>query len=160
MKHPNAKDIWASLADVARRESLVFTLCPIVGILQSLSSNAFPTGLTHRISKGVTLHTSCARYECMGTLYHKLVAFIPAKDERDFCRRVLKGCHAFEARPIGQAFVSSATKLLKPYLYPPPPRWMGEWVNGWMGEWVNCNIKRLTSSWNFLQCHPTWMYFG
>ncbi|MFS7887378.1 hypothetical protein [Helicobacter pylori] len=41
-----------------------FSLCvPIVGILQSLSSNAFPTGLTHHISKGVTLHTSCARYE-------------------------------------------------------------------------------------------------
>ncbi|WP_240668147.1 AAA domain-containing protein [Helicobacter pylori] len=44
-----------------------FSLCvPIVGILQSLSSNAFPTGLTHHISKGVTLHTSYARYECMG----------------------------------------------------------------------------------------------
>ncbi len=83
--------IWASLADVARRESLVLTLCPIVGILQSLSSNAFPTGLTHRISKGVTFDTSCRRYERTGTLYHKLVAFIPpAKDEWDFCRRVLK----------------------------------------------------------------------
>ncbi len=69
-----------------------FSLCvPIVGILQSLSSNAFPTGLTHHISKGVTSDTSCRRYECMGTLYHKLVAFIPpAKDEWDFCRRVLK----------------------------------------------------------------------
>ncbi|MGL2629539.1 hypothetical protein ACQJ6S_04675 [Helicobacter pylori] len=44
-----------------------FSLCvPIVGILQSLSSNAFPTGLTHHISKGVTLRTSYARYECMG----------------------------------------------------------------------------------------------
>ncbi|WP_172672565.1 hypothetical protein [Helicobacter pylori] len=64
-----------------------FSLCvPIVGILQSLSSNAFPTGLTHHISKGVTLHTSCARYECMGILYHELVAFIPnAKDDWDFC---------------------------------------------------------------------------
>ncbi len=69
-----------------------FSLCvPIVGILQSLSSNAFPTGLTHHISKGVTSDTSCRRYECMGTLYHKLVAFIPpAKDEWDFCQRVLK----------------------------------------------------------------------
>ncbi|WP_281747531.1 methyl-accepting chemotaxis protein [Helicobacter suis] len=68
-----------------------FSLCvPIVGILQSLSSNAFPTGLTHHISKGVTSDTSCRRYECMGALYHKLVAFIPpAKDEWDFCRRVL-----------------------------------------------------------------------
>uniref|UniRef100_UPI001A7E0F3B hypothetical protein n=2 Tax=Helicobacter pylori TaxID=210 RepID=UPI001A7E0F3B len=64
-----------------------FSLCvPIVGILQSLSSNAFPKGLTHHISKGVTLHTSCARYECMGILYHELVAFIPtAKDDWDFC---------------------------------------------------------------------------
>ncbi|WP_233710464.1 hypothetical protein [Helicobacter salomonis] len=69
-----------------------FSLCvPIVGILQSLSSNAFPTGLTHHISKGVTLHTSCARYECMEALYHELVAFIPpAKDGWDFCQRVLK----------------------------------------------------------------------
>ncbi|WP_081255383.1 hypothetical protein, partial [Helicobacter suis] len=34
--------------------------------------------------------TSYRRYECMGALYHKLVAFIPpAKDEWDFCRRVL-----------------------------------------------------------------------
>ncbi len=68
-----------------------FSLCvPIVGILQSLSSNAFPTGLTHHVSKGVTSDTSCRRYECMGTLYHKLVAFIPpAKDEWDFCQRVL-----------------------------------------------------------------------
>ncbi|WP_187286396.1 hypothetical protein [Helicobacter pylori] len=51
-----------------------------IGILQSLNSNAFP--LTHHISKGVTLHTSYARYECMGILYHELVAFIPtAKDD-------------------------------------------------------------------------------
>nr|WP_197531841.1 hypothetical protein [Helicobacter felis] len=90
MKYPNAKDIWASLADVARRESLVLALCPIVGILQSLSSNAFPTGLTHRISKGVTFGTSCRRYKCTQALYHELVAFIPpAKDEWDFCRGVL-----------------------------------------------------------------------
>ncbi|RVZ54642.1 hypothetical protein EC561_03630 [Helicobacter pylori] len=51
-----------------------------------MSSNAFPTGLTHHISKGVTLRTSCARYECMGILYHELVAFITtAKDDWDFC---------------------------------------------------------------------------
>ncbi|WP_232255462.1 hypothetical protein [Helicobacter pylori] len=64
-----------------------FSLCvPIVGILQSLSSNAFPTGLTHHISKGVTSRTSYARYERMGILYHELVAFIPnAKDIWDFC---------------------------------------------------------------------------
>nr|AJS10421.1 hypothetical protein [Helicobacter pylori] len=70
-----------------------FSLCiPIVGILQSLSSNAFPTGLTHHISKSVTLRTSCARYECMGILYHELVAFIPnAKDDWDFCLGGLKG---------------------------------------------------------------------
>ncbi|WP_210647445.1 hypothetical protein [Helicobacter salomonis] len=112
MKHPNAKDIWASLADVARRESLVFTLCPIVGILQSLSSNAFPTGLTHRISKGVTLHTSCARYECMGILYHKLVVFIPpAKDEWDFCRRVLNRGEYYKARSLPVRFVAIYTIL-------------------------------------------------
>ncbi|MGL2679786.1 hypothetical protein ACQJ68_00145 [Helicobacter pylori] len=63
-----------------------FSLCvPIVGILQSLSSNTFPTGLTHHISKGVTLCTSYARYECMRILYHELVAFTPnAKDDWDF----------------------------------------------------------------------------
>ncbi|NHA46389.1 hypothetical protein EWZ93_04735 [Helicobacter pylori] len=56
-----------------------------------MSSNAFPTGLTHHISKGVTLCTSCTRYECMGILYHELVAFIPnAKDDWDFCQGVLK----------------------------------------------------------------------
>ncbi|QDY58866.1 hypothetical protein CV727_01915 [Helicobacter pylori] len=49
-------------------------------------SNAFPTGLTHHISKGVTLRTSCARYKCMGILYYKLVAFIPnTKDVWYFC---------------------------------------------------------------------------
>ncbi|NHA83193.1 hypothetical protein EWZ76_04520 [Helicobacter pylori] len=56
-----------------------------------MNSNAFPTGLTHHISKGVTLRTSCARYECMGILYHELVAFIPnAKDDWDFCLGNLK----------------------------------------------------------------------
>nr|WP_259458179.1 hypothetical protein [Helicobacter pylori] len=36
--------------------------------------------------KGVTLRTSYARYECMGILYHELVAFIPnTKDIWDFC---------------------------------------------------------------------------
>ncbi|RKV46049.1 hypothetical protein DD780_04490 [Helicobacter pylori] len=51
-----------------------------------MSSNAFPTGLTHHISKGVTLCTSCTRYKCMGVLYYKLVAFIPnTKDIWDFC---------------------------------------------------------------------------
>ncbi len=70
---------------------MVLTLVPIVGILQSLSSNAFPTGLTHHISKGVTFDTPCRRYECMRALYHELVAFIPpAKDEWDFCRGGLK----------------------------------------------------------------------
>ncbi|OOP81132.1 hypothetical protein B0X35_05935 [Helicobacter pylori] len=53
-----------------------FSLCvPIVGILQSLSSNAF--SLTHHISKGVTFHTSYARYECMGILYHELGSIHP-----------------------------------------------------------------------------------
>ncbi len=28
VKHPTAKDDWVSWADVARRESLVLTLCP------------------------------------------------------------------------------------------------------------------------------------
>ncbi|GAA7178413.1 hypothetical protein HpBGD119_04830 [Helicobacter pylori] len=36
-----------------------------------MSSNAFPTGLTHHIYKGVTLRTSYARYKCMGVLYYK-----------------------------------------------------------------------------------------
>ncbi|AFJ81150.1 hypothetical protein MWE_0198 [Helicobacter pylori XZ274] len=40
----------------------------IIGILQSLSSNAFPTALAHHIYKGVTLRASYARYECMGVL--------------------------------------------------------------------------------------------
>ncbi|MFP6036467.1 hypothetical protein ACLGD5_04065 [Helicobacter pylori] len=58
----------------------------MIGILQSLISNAFPTGLTHHISKGVTLHTSYARYKHMGVLYYKLAAFIPnTKDDWDFC---------------------------------------------------------------------------
>ncbi|RKV36671.1 hypothetical protein DD752_01000 [Helicobacter pylori] len=48
-------------------------------------SSEVPNRFTHHISKGVTLHTSCARYECMGILYHELVAFIPnAKDDWDF----------------------------------------------------------------------------
>ncbi|MCQ2912046.1 hypothetical protein JT104_00060 [Helicobacter pylori] len=37
------------------------------------------------------MRTSCARYECMGILYHELVAFIPnAKDDWDFCFEWLK----------------------------------------------------------------------
>ncbi|QQW92151.1 hypothetical protein HG561_03235 [Helicobacter pylori] len=37
------------------------------------------------------MHTSYARYKCMGALYHKLVAFIPnAKDVWDFCLGGLK----------------------------------------------------------------------
>ncbi len=51
-----------------------------------MSSNAFHTGLTHHISKGVTLRTSYARYKCMVVLCYKLVAFIPnTKDVWDFC---------------------------------------------------------------------------
>ncbi|PUD27572.1 hypothetical protein C2S08_01570 [Helicobacter pylori] len=42
-----------------------------------MSSNAFPTGLTHHIYKGVTLCTSYARYKCMEVLYYK--------DIWDFC---------------------------------------------------------------------------
>ncbi|PUD69465.1 hypothetical protein C2R68_03595 [Helicobacter pylori] len=54
-------------------------------------SNAFPTGLTHHISKGVTLRTSYARYKCMEILYYKLAAFIPnTKDVWDFCLGELK----------------------------------------------------------------------
>ncbi|MGL2876257.1 hypothetical protein ACR9KE_03495 [Helicobacter pylori] len=64
VNYPTAKAIGLPRLMLGR---VWFSLCvPIVGILQSLSSNAFPTGLTHHISKGVTLHTSCARYECMG----------------------------------------------------------------------------------------------
>ncbi len=40
----------------------------IIGILQSLISNTFPTALTHHIYKGVTLRTSYARYKYMGVL--------------------------------------------------------------------------------------------
>ncbi|EJB49648.1 hypothetical protein HPHPA20_0498 [Helicobacter pylori Hp A-20] len=37
------------------------------------------------------MHTSYARYECMGILYYELVAFIPnAKDDWDFCLGGLK----------------------------------------------------------------------
>ncbi|GAA7152720.1 hypothetical protein ID0576_06720 [Helicobacter pylori] len=60
-------------------------------------SNAFPTGLTHHISKGVTSRTSYARYKCMGALYYKLVAFITnAKDVWDFCLGGLKENWKFE----------------------------------------------------------------
>ncbi|QQX47553.1 hypothetical protein HG569_00640 [Helicobacter pylori] len=56
-----------------------------------MSSNAFPTALTHHIYKGVTLSASCARYECMGVLYYKLAAFTPnAKDVWNFCLGGLK----------------------------------------------------------------------
>ncbi|WQZ65265.1 hypothetical protein KVL79_03655 [Helicobacter pylori] len=42
------------------------------------------------------MHTSCARYECMGILYHELVAFIPnAKDDWDFCFGWLKKARDF-----------------------------------------------------------------
>ncbi|MFP6098741.1 SsrA-binding protein [Helicobacter pylori] len=76
LKHPNAKDDWASSADVGG-EFGSHSVSLIIGILQSLSSNAFPTGLMHYVHKGVTLRTSYARYKCMGVLYYKLVAFIP-----------------------------------------------------------------------------------
>ncbi|EST39868.1 hypothetical protein N871_07945 [Helicobacter pylori X47-2AL] len=39
-------------------------------------SNAFLTGLTHHIYKGVTLHASYTKYKCMGC-YNKLAAFTP-----------------------------------------------------------------------------------
>ncbi|QDY55355.1 hypothetical protein CV724_06855 [Helicobacter pylori] len=58
-------------------ESLAHSVPLIIGILQSLISNAFPTGLTHHIYKGVTLCTSYIRYKCMGVLYYK--------DVWDFC---------------------------------------------------------------------------
>ncbi|PUD25650.1 hypothetical protein C2S29_06990 [Helicobacter pylori] len=54
----------------------------IIGILQSLSSNAFLTALTHRIYKGITLRAFYARYKCMGVLYYK--------DIWDFCLGGLK----------------------------------------------------------------------
>ncbi|MCQ2868189.1 hypothetical protein JT255_06585 [Helicobacter pylori] len=81
MKHPNAKDDWASSADVGG-EFGSCSVCLIIGILQSLSPNAFPTGLTHHIYKGVTLRTSYARYKCRGVLYYK--------DIWDFCLGGLK----------------------------------------------------------------------
>ncbi|WQT05362.1 hypothetical protein E5D85_03575 [Helicobacter pylori] len=91
MKCPNAKAIGLPrlMLPVGR---VWFSLCvPNIGILQSLISNAFPTGLTHHISKGVTLRTSYARYKCMEILYYKLVAFIPnTKDVWDFCLGGLK----------------------------------------------------------------------
>ncbi|GAA8338250.1 hypothetical protein KH0074_12660 [Helicobacter pylori] len=76
MKRPNAKDDWASSADVGG-EFGSHSVSLIIGILQSLISNAFPTGLTHHIYKGVTSCTSYARYKCMGALYYK--------DIWDFC---------------------------------------------------------------------------
>ncbi|GAA7499214.1 hypothetical protein HpBHB23_04450 [Helicobacter pylori] len=37
------------------------------------------------------MHTSCARYKCMGVLHYKLAAFIPnTKDVWDFCLGGLK----------------------------------------------------------------------
>ncbi len=44
------------------------SVCLIIGILQSLISNAFLTALTHHIYKGVTLRASYARCKCMGVL--------------------------------------------------------------------------------------------
>ncbi|WP_390413833.1 SsrA-binding protein [Helicobacter pylori] len=76
MKRPNAKDDWASSADVGG-EFGSCSVCLIIGILQSLSSNAFLTALTHYIYKGVTLRASYARCKCMGVLYCKLAAFTP-----------------------------------------------------------------------------------
>ncbi|GAA8515164.1 hypothetical protein oki101_11500 [Helicobacter pylori] len=71
LKHPNAKAI--GLPDVGGE----FGSHSVSLII----ANAFPTDLTHHIYKGVTLHTSYARYKCMGVLYYKLAAFIPnAKD--------------------------------------------------------------------------------
>ncbi|GAA7054184.1 hypothetical protein Kyoto42B_14710 [Helicobacter pylori] len=46
VKHPNAKAI--GLPDVGG-EFGFHSMSLIIGILQSLSSNAFPTGLTHHI---------------------------------------------------------------------------------------------------------------
>ncbi|MFT2640274.1 SsrA-binding protein [Helicobacter pylori] len=74
MKCPNTKAI--GLPDV-EGEFGSHSVSLIIGILQSLSSNAFPTALAHHIYKGVTLHTSYARYKHMGVLYYKLAAFIP-----------------------------------------------------------------------------------
>ncbi|GAA8457805.1 hypothetical protein HpNP70_11680 [Helicobacter pylori] len=52
----------------------------IIGILQSLISNAFLTALAHHIS-GVTLHASPTLDTNVWGYYNKLVAFIPiAKD--------------------------------------------------------------------------------
>ncbi|WP_187903613.1 hypothetical protein [Helicobacter pylori] len=65
---------------------MVLTLCPYSRDFTEFELQRIPIGLTHHISKGVTLRTSYARYECMEILYHELVAFIPnAKDDWDFC---------------------------------------------------------------------------
>ncbi|PUD33177.1 hypothetical protein C2R96_01390 [Helicobacter pylori] len=44
LKHPNAKDDWASSADVGE-EFGSHSVSLIIGILQSLISNAFPIGM-------------------------------------------------------------------------------------------------------------------
>ncbi|GAA7023200.1 hypothetical protein VN0298_00010 [Helicobacter pylori] len=63
VKHPIALAI--GLPDVGG-ELGSHSVSLIIGILQSLSSNAFPTALMHHIYKGVTLRTSHTRYKCMG----------------------------------------------------------------------------------------------
>ncbi|GAA6851141.1 hypothetical protein CHC119_10830 [Helicobacter pylori] len=84
VKHPNAKAIGLPRLMLPIGK-VWFSLC-VPNHRQSLSSNAFSTGLTHHISKGVTLRTSYARYKCMRALYYKLEAFIPnTKDVWDFC---------------------------------------------------------------------------
>ncbi len=91
-----------------------FSLCvPNIGILQSLSSNAFPTGLTHHISKGVTSRTSYARYKCMGILYYKLVAFIPnTKDVWDSCLGGLKGGMVSKTLPYEVCYQTKFKKTI------------------------------------------------
>ncbi|RVZ08820.1 hypothetical protein EC526_07785 [Helicobacter pylori] len=56
-----------------------------------MSSNAFPTGLTHHISKGLTLRTSYARYKMYGGIILQISGIHPkTKDVWDFCLGGLK----------------------------------------------------------------------
>ncbi len=114
VKHPTAKAIGLPrlMLPVGR---VWFSLCvPNHRDFTGLSSNAFPTGLTHHISKGVTLHTSCARYKCMGILYYKLVAFIPnTKDVWDFCLGGLKNKGVFHLKNTNLLYRNNLKKNLK-----------------------------------------------
>ncbi|GAA9738893.1 hypothetical protein VN0128_04620 [Helicobacter pylori] len=59
------------------------------------------------------MHTSYARYKCMGALYYKLAAFIPnTKDVWDFCLGGLKEGY--------QKYQKKSHRILKSHFLPHP----------------------------------------